>query len=188
MRVLQAENKWAFYKIIDDWLTQTPVLLGSNNFYASRAHTHIHTHTCTHIRAHTTLKSNATRNSAAVTTRLPEDEAESEVYLADAAASIACDFCVCASVCSYVVQSLNICSTNEIFRAQGTVLLLLLLLVLVMVTVAIVAACGFHMLRILPTHTTHILHCCSLKYIIEPSYCELPFHFFHFSGQLWLVL
>lgn len=112
-------------------------MLGSNNFYASGAHTRTlsYTHLC---RVYTKIKCHSKFSGSYYAT--PEDEAEaeaeeveadSEVYLADAAASIACDFCalpvcmcVCVSVCSYVVQSLNICSTNEIFRAQGTVLVL----------------------------------------------------------------
>lgn len=54
-RVLQAENKWAFYKIIDDWLTQTPVLLvlAAIIFMPlehTHAHSHMHTHTCTRTR------------------------------------------------------------------------------------------------------------------------------------------
>lgn len=98
-------------------------------------HTHTRTHSYTHLcRVYTKIKCHSKFSGSYYAT--PEDEAEaeeveadSEVYLADAAASIACDFCalpVCVSVCSYVVQSLNICSTNEIFRAQGTVLVLAL--------------------------------------------------------------
>lgn len=67
-----SKNKWAFYKIIDDWLTQS---VGSNNFYASLEHfrsTHTHTRARTRI-----LKSNATRkfSGSCCATRL-EDEAK----------------------------------------------------------------------------------------------------------------
>lgn len=68
-------------------------------------HTHTHTRTRTHLcRVYTKIKCHSKFSGSYYAT--PEDEAEaeeveadSEVYLADAAASIACDFCAfCASV------------------------------------------------------------------------------------------
>jgi len=64
------------------------------------------------------------------------------VAVADAAASIACDLVSLLLLVVMLYNRRNICSTNEIFSAQGTVLVTLR-----------PQASVFHMLRILPTHS-----------------------------------
>lgn len=82
---------------------------------------------------------------------------------------------VCARVCSYVLYNLWT-SVAQMKSSELKRPCLLLLLTLLSVTVAIAVACGFHMLRILPTHNTHThwpTHTQQLH--IERCYCWASF-------------